>query len=88
MGKITGKLRIAIRVALAFALDAMPETSVKSDEKPIEASTITTRKSQKFWTGLLMIKIYKKYPTRESKRVNRKLYNILERRIALELATE
>ena len=36
MGIITGKLKIAIKVALLLALEAMPETMVKHAEKPME----------------------------------------------------
>ena len=43
MGMITGKLKIAIKVALLPAFEAMPETMVRLAEKPIAPKTKLSR---------------------------------------------
>lgn len=42
IGITIGKLKIAIKVALLFALDAIEDTNVKANEKPMLPSKIAT----------------------------------------------
>jgi hypothetical protein len=44
MGRITGKLKMAIKEVLFSALAAIPEIIVKLDANPSEPSTIEMRK--------------------------------------------
>ena len=52
MGNTTGKLKIAIKVALLLALAAMEEINVNAMEKPKLPKKSTNKKSQGSFTGL------------------------------------
>ena len=52
IGNKIGKLNIAIKAPLLLALDAMEETIVRLDEKPIEPSRIFKKNKEVSCTGL------------------------------------
>ena len=57
IGIMMGKARIAMMVKLLFALDAMAEIMVSSEEIPMEPSTMIKTKSGKFFTMLPINKL-------------------------------
>jgi hypothetical protein len=56
-GRITGKLRIAIREALFDALDAIPEFMVRTDANPMEPNIRVKINNPGSMTGFPRIKL-------------------------------
>ena len=67
-GKMTGKLKTAMRLPLFGALEAIPEIMVKLDASPKEPRNIASRKRGKSRMGLPITKLYTTKPSKERMR--------------------
>ena len=87
IGMIMGKPKIAIRLALLLALDAIADINVNVIENPKLAKNIAKKNKLLSRTGLPITKLNMPYAKKLNNNSNKVLYSILEMMMAIGLTS-